>query len=237
MGENRDYARGGESGGGVDLTRVFWVGSVKLVVQENLGRGGDGKDERERRERVLRQAFKQEWIVRRDALLRNVVAHAAVEGVLDNAVVLQILAGADNSDTPLFRTISKEVLAQLCKGFGCATDGQLEEDEEDDVEPSWDDEDGKVDVENFPAAMARKREEKRKYSQRRESLLSSLLAWAQRNERNLIVQPDEFRNMNFSWNLMEQPYIARVAPWRTIITVKGDYAGTFDIQYNQNKYR
>ena len=164
------------SGGGVRLCRVFWADHLKLEVYSSLSSSAASE--------ATRLAAAQEHVIRRDVLLKNVLAHASTVDVLDPAVVAQIFREADESDAPLFRFVDEGVLASLAEGLG---------------------------LEGVPAATGASS------SSDREALLGPILSWALSSED--IVMPQDFEDMQFSWTFKDQPYVARRAAWRTVVSI------------------
>lgn len=180
---SRDSVRGKDEGGpsssSVDLARVFWADQAKVEIYSvATSRAADEA-------RLF--AATQEWVIRRDVLLKNVLALAAAESVLEADLVRGILADADASDTPLFRFVPLDVLSRVSKGLVATADDGASGADESSMDTS------------------------------REALVSSILSWALASEK--VVQPQEFDDMQFSWTFKDQPYIARRAAWRTVVSV------------------
>ncbi|QDZ23097.1 hypothetical protein A3770_09p56150 [Chloropicon primus] len=173
----------GSRGRDVQLARVFWADDVKLEVYSS-------EVSKETAKVVGGLAAIQEWIIRRDLLLKNVLAHASKVGVLEPELVQGIFAEAERSDAPLFRFVDEQVLARVLVGL---------------VETTG--------TEGVGSAAAPGGSE----GSKRESLLLPVLSWALGSED--IVQPQEFEDMQFSWTFKDQPYVARRAAWRTVVSV------------------
>ena len=185
---------------------------MKLEFHEDVTRDGA------RRSETSALAAKQEWIIRRDVLLKNVLSYAAVVGILETKKVNLLLSDADKSDVPLFTFIGIDVLDRLCKGLDLEGAGGGD----DNASEGENLEEVQVDVENFYEAMRKEGERRESLEASRQKLLSSALSWALESDE--IVKPQEFEDMQFSWTFKDQPYVARRAAWRTVVSVNARYA-------------